>query len=588
MRGRTNGTIRPAVFPALALAAALLLAVFGWRFLRSDRPDGEVSDSSASADPSIASCPRRDVPPAETILIATETPDRTPVAPIEPRDSPALAVTGGLRPETLVHGSLLDASHSMVGGGRPAGVRFVDRLGRPRSSDAGKEGTYALRALEFGTYWVTASADGYRSVDETIELRPERPSMQKDFTLQKSVELRVRLTTPDGKSLLDVLRETGAPRGARLLVPIATRKFPGTRFDEVTGSLNDRFGVGRFRNRDPRDDKNSPDCMGTLQVDCDLPVCVSLVHYQRVLQSKRVAGSQDEVTFVVSPDDLLLDLATIRVQVLDAATGLAIPRARVSLGGGTYPDPGVATDPAGIATIARREPGRFDLRISANGYEVFRKSIDALPGELTDLGTVALEQEVTVEGRVLDLEDHPLSASFSLGILDPVDYAIHWCRQEECRSSGDGSLQIRGLGRKEYVVRTGNHDALDEGEWKGVAWVSGIVLFDTRAGSISGLEIHLRPASKLVLQAGASAAAVAGDEMRFRVVDESGRELVAGLFHGSEPRPLALPAGSYVVSLLDSRGAVRSDRLVTLGSESVEVDLSLECPDPNVREGSRR
>ena len=576
MRGRTNGTVRPAAFPALALAAALILAVFGWRFIRSGRSNAGVTDSAARAHRSIASRPRRDVPPDETVLSATESPDRTPVAPIEPRESPAPAVTGGLRPETLVFGSLLDASHSRVGDGRPAGVRFVDRLGRRRSSDAGKEGTYELRALDFGTYWVTASADGYRSIGETIELRPDRPSIQKDFTLQKSEALRVRLTTPDGRNLLDVLRETGAPRGACLLIPIATREFPGERFDEVTGSLNDRFGVGRFRNRDARDAEDSLDCMGTLLLDCDLPVCVSLVHYQRVLQTKRVSGSQDEVTFVVAPADLIHELATIRVQVLDAATGLPIPRARVSLAGGTYSDPGVATDPTGIATIARREPGEFDLRIAANGYEVFRKSIDARPGELTDLGTVALEQEVTVEGRVLDLEDHPRSASFSLGVLDPVDHAIHWCRQEECRSSGDGSLEIRGLGRKEYVVRTSNHDALDEREWKGVAWVSGIVLIDTRAGPISGLEIRLRPASRLVLHAGAAVvvAGVAGDEMRFRVVDESGRELVAGLFHGSEPRPLALPAGNYVVSLLDARGAVRSDRPVTLGSESVEVDLS--------------
>jgi hypothetical protein len=295
------------------------------------------------------------------------------------------------------------------------------------------------------------------------------------------------------------------------------------------------------------------------------------LHYHLVLQTKRVVSSNDEVTFVVSPDELLADLATIRVQVADAATGLPIHDARVALGGGTYFDSGVATDPQGVATIARREPGRFDLTVSANGYELFRKSIDALPGEVTDLGTVSLEKEVTVEGRVLDLDDHPLAASFALGIVDSADRSIHWFRQEECKSRGDGSFEIRGLGRNEYAIRTSNHDALDESAWKGVARVSGVVPVDARAGSITGLEIRLRPASKLVVQ---DVAGATGDEIRFRVVDESGRELVAGLLHGSEPRPLALPAGSYVVSRLDSRGALQLERPVTLDAKTVEVDLS--------------
>ena len=571
-RGRTIETDRPAIsVPVLALIAVLVLAVCGWLFIHHARPTGDAADAATSVDRPIASDSRRDLLPPETTVVSTSSPDRTQSASIGSPDPRSTAAAASVRPETFVQGRLLDASHAPIGAAASAGVRFVDRSGRRRSSDAKKEGTYALRELDFGTYWVTASADGYRDTEERVELLADRPVMAKDFTLQKAVELRIRVTTPDGRNLLDVLKETGAPRGTRLLFPVATREMPGSRFEEVAGSLNDRFGVGRFEDHGPRVERAAPGSLGVLLLDCDLPVCVSLVHYQTVLQTKRVVTSADEVTFVVSPDDLLANLATLRIRVIDAESGLAIPRARVTLGGGACFDPGVATDPEGIATIERREPGRFDLKVTAESYELFRSPVAALPGELTDLGTVALEKEATVEGRVLDLEDHPVAASFSLGIVDPEDHSIHWFRGEEFTSSGAGHLEIRGLGRKAYVLRTNNHDLPDDGGWRGVTWVSGNVPVDLRAGSMAGLEIHLQPASKLVLR---DVAGGVGDAMRFRVADELGQELVAGLLHGSEPRPLALPVGSYVVSLSDARGEVLSERAVTLGSEAVDIDLA--------------
>jgi hypothetical protein len=570
-RGRANETVRPAVVFALPLAAAIVLAACGWYLLHSGPPTLRVAAPSASVEPSDASGPRRELPPPDSIAVAMVRPDRASVASSDATDAPAPGVAATPRPQTLVHGRLLDESHAAIASGRSARLCFVDRSGWRRATDATSEGTYALHELEFGTYWVTASADGYRSVEETVELRSDRPSLQMDFKLQKCVALRVRVTTPGGESLLDVLESARAPRGARLLVAVATREPPGKRFEEGTGRLDERLGVGRFKPQEPCLEGNRTDCLGTLLLDRELPVFVSLVHCQWVLQTKRVAGSEDEVTFVVSPDELLADLATIRAQVVDAATGSPIHAARVTLGSGTCFDPGVATDPQGIATIARREPGRFDLMVSASGYGHFRQSIDALPGELTDLGTVRLEQEVTVEGRVLDLDGRPLAASFSLGIVDPTDRSIRWFRSEECRSRGDGSLAIRGLGRGEYVIRTSNHDARDESAWTGVPWVSGNVAVDTRAGPITGLEIELRPAARLVVQ---EVSGVIGDDLRFRVVDELGRELLAGRLHGTEPRPLSLPAGSYVVSLLDASGAPLSEQSVDLGSETVEVALS--------------
>jgi hypothetical protein len=296
---------------------------------------------------------------------------------------------------------------------------------------------------------------------------------------------------------------------------------------------------------------------------------VSLVYHHVVLQTKIVGKGQDEVDFVLALDELLASLATIRVCVVDAETRQPIERARVLLSGGSYSSEGVATDAQGVAAIDRREPGLFDLQVWANGYESPHKSIDALPGEITDLGTLALDKEVRVEGRVLDLEGRPRAASFMLGVIDPLDRVVHWSRQQKFSSGGDGCFTIRGLGRREYVVRTENHDALDAGEWQGITWVSGNLLLDTRAGPVSGLELRLRPASRLALRTSARSP----DGLGFRVVDASGLELVAGRFRGTQPRALELPIGTYRVALLDRNGAVLSECSTTLAVEPVELGL---------------
>lgn len=256
-----------------------------------------------------------------------------------------------------------------------------------------------------------------------------------------------------------------------------------------------------------------------------------------------------------------------RTHVVDAATGGPVPGARVMLKGGTHSDPGVATDAMGIADLDRREPGRLDLQVWARGYERFRMPVDAVSGMTQDLGTIRLAKEVTVEGRVIDNEGYPLAASFCLGRLEPSGRSIQWFEHEVFESSATGTFSIPGLGRGEYVIRT--RDDIDRGEWLGPPWVSGNQRLDTRAGSISGLEIRLVQAAKLVLRLARTNAG----KLRFAVDDESGLQLVDGAL-GPEPRPLDLPSGSYRVCLLDARGTVLSERSVTLGSEPTLLDLA--------------
>jgi hypothetical protein len=548
-----------------AFLAFFLLALLAWLILLLAQRMGGVGPASSIADRQEAATPAA----AENAGALGTVERATVVEPAAPT-APAAGVAAVAPPETLLFGNLLDPAREPIRGGWYSGVSLTDQAGVRRYAKAGPDGDYSFADLEFGTYWASAGAEGYRGLEETLELRPDVPVVRMDFVLQPAVVLRIRLVTPEGGNLFEALREVQAPEGSFPLVPVATREPPGERIPEVFGSKNDHFGAGNFWDYGPRVDRLPPGYLGILVLDGDLPAWVSLVHNQVVLQSQTVLPGQEEVSFVLAPEDLLAGLAEVRVQLTAVESGLPISTARATLLGGAGGEGSVATDLQGLAVFERREPGLFEMLVQAEGFEQFRCPVDAPPGAVTDLGTIALERELCVEGRVLDLEDRPRAATFTLGVLDAQAGEVRWFWRESFQSGSDGVFRLRGLGRREYAIRTSNHDAVNRQEQDGTPWVSGIVTLDARAAAAAGLVVRLRPATRLLLRV----AGEHGDGMRFRVLDERGLALVASRFYGPGPRPLLLPDGNYRVQLLDAAGLLLSERPLALGRESVTLDLS--------------
>ncbi len=551
---------------ALTLLVSCLLVLCAALGLRSDKSGSRVVGGS---NDSVTSALPDDAAPLESMPSGTSRSQRRPAGTLEPAPAVVDAAPANSRPATLVFGELLDDSGTPLSADAKARISVVDRCGRSRTSGAGPNSAFAISALEFGSYSLTASADGFQDRTEMLELRPDWPHMRRNFSLQRAVELKVYVKTPDGKNLIAELCKSGAPLGARLLLPVATRESLGERFDDDARGPDSPRARGRFRELGPRETALDPQCMGVLSLEGELPVWVSLVQHDIVLQSIYVGVGAGEANFELSAGDLLKNLCSIRAQVIDATTRLPIPSARVTLSGGTHFDSGVATDARGWAMIAGREPGSLELQVRLKGYEQYRQAIDARPGQIVDLGILALESERTVEGRVLDDGGRPLAVTLCVGSLDPVEHSIHWFRSGESASRADGSFTIGGLGRGEFVLRCGNSAATEANSWEGLDWVSGDLRLDTRVGSIAGLELRVQRAVKLVIRA---AEARAG-EQGFRLVDEGGVRSIEGALEGAQPRPLALPSGNYRVFLLDPRGAVVSECVVTLGLDDVEIDL---------------
>lgn len=551
---------RSIVVTVLVAGAVVALALL---FLRESVPAPEIDAASVEkvARPEAPAEELATAPSAETKAVEPRT-----SAPVETQSSPASS--GSVR--TIVFGALLDDGGKRIDGARSAWVTLVDADGRRRSADAHETGAYALPDVPFGRHLAVAGAHGYLQVEETIELTSARPVMERDFTLARATTLRVRATTPDGKPLHVALTEANAPNAVHDLLAVATADPPGATIREVTGSKNNPFGVGQFWETAPSGEPLPKEYVGVLVLMREPPVFASLVLYQHVLATKKVEPGADEVAFTLSVEDVTRALGRVHARVLDAATSAPLQGARAQLSGpSSLVFSNETSDAQGELVVADREPGRFVMRLVKPGYEQLRREIELLPGATTDLGEIALEPALHVRGRTIDADGKPVSATLALGTIDAATGKVDFVREQSFRSSADGAFAIDNLGRRQYVLRAGELDAMNDSERETV-WVSSTVVADTRAGSIETLELRLVRAVPLVLAVANGPA----DGLRFRIAGEDGKTLIAGRFWGSGPRPLRLPPGRWRVELLDADERVLAEQSVELARDRVRVVLA--------------
>ncbi len=561
-----KGVILMSLKTKLALGCALLacavLAYRGW-----SRPAASNPSPIAASEPALAASAPKDEPAAKPPIENDSKPtDR--VASVDPT---AAAAAAEEPPETLFYGSLRDPAGKLLTGLWSAGVSVTDAEGRRRFADAKESGAFAVNGLPYGKYWVHAGADGFRGAAATIELSAAHAQLKQDFTLQPVPIIKVRVSTPDGKSLFGEQHESMQLKGRPVLVPVATKERPGKWFNEVVGSLNNPFGIGHFWQYGPRAEKLPKGYMGILMLDQELPAFVSLVNYHRVLQTKELQPGEDEVNFEISLEDIEASMGSLRMQVVDAGTQAPVKGANAMLWGGASMDGGSASDASGDILIDGREPGEFDLHVRAKGYEEYKAHILVDSGTPTDLGQIALDKAIAVEIKVVDGTGAPCNTKFSVGVFDPSTKVLDMERQQSWASRGDGVLALGTLGRHVYVVRTDNHDAVNDEANEDPKWVSGDVMLDLRSGvAPANVVIKLVPATRVMIVP----KGVTTQGLRFRVTDEQGLDLVSSRFYGDGPRPLTIPQGSYKLALLDANKTVLREQPLVVGSTPMTVELS--------------
>ncbi len=583
-----KGVILMSLKTKLALVGATLIA--GWFLYRAWTDSPPTSPPLASSGLDAAALQSPDSPPTPAPDSVAKSVERSAAKPVaDPRQTASSAEPS----DTLIYGSILDPSGAPWRGLLYEWVMIDDASGQSRSFDAQLDGTYAFHGLPFGSCWVRVDGDDLLGVEKRIQLSRDQPHMKCDFTLAPAPRLKIKITTPEGENFYDALKRArekdDAFESLDFPFPVATLGPVEELFKEGGPRANGMNGVGWFWSWSPKVKSLPKEYAGVLSIlKHGLPVRVSLVGNQRVLQATTAEVGDEEVRFVLSLEQYLAGAATVSLQIVDAATLTPIRGARVDLEGAARALHGWTSDANGMVLIRNHAPGEFQLRVSAPGHEDLTKVFSATPGATTELGQIVLGEEIRFEARVLDATGTTCTTSFKLGVLDPSTHEItmEWRSSEELgdpmqetttwkqRSYGsdnDGMLRIRHLGRRVYVLRPLDGMRQFSQADASARWTCGNVLIDLRSGvAPKEMEIHLERGSLLML-------GVKGEEpagLRYRVLAADGLERLADTFRHSAPLSLPLPQGSYRVQLLDSGGRQLSEQTLTLDAKPRTVELS--------------
>jgi RNA polymerase sigma-70 factor (ECF subfamily) len=583
-----KGVILMSLKTKLALVGATLIA--GWFLYRAWTGSPPTPPPLASSGLDAAAFQTQDSTPLPAPDSVAKSAERSAVTPVaEPRQTASSAEPT----DTLLYGSILDPSGAPWRGLLYESVMIDDASGQSRRFDAQVDGTYAFHGLPFGSCWVRVEGDDLLGVEKRIELSRDQPHMKCDFTLAPAPRLKIKITTPEGENFYDALKRARekdeAFRSLEFPFPVATLGPVEELFEEGFPQANGVNGVGWFWCWGPKVKSLPKEYAGVLSIlEHGLPVRVSLVANQRVLQATTAEVGDEELRFVLSLEQFLAGAATVSLQVVDAATLTPIRGARVDLEGAARALHGWTSDANGMVLIRNHAPGEFQLRVSAPGHEDLTKVFSAAPGATTELGQIALGEEIQFEARVLDATGASCTASFKLGVLDPStrEITMEWRSSEQLddplratttwkdRSYGsdnDGMMRIRHLGRRVYVLRPVDGLRQFSQADASARWTCGNVLIDLRSGvAPKEMEIRLERGSLLVL--GVKGEEVAG--LRYRVFAADGLERLASVFQHSAPLSVVLPQGSYRVQLLDSGGRQLSEQTLTLDAKPRSVELS--------------
>jgi hypothetical protein len=297
-----------------------------------------------------------------------------------------------------------------MSGERIEGASVLCLTGRFHQVPEGSDGAYRIGGLDPGDVTCDVDADGY------VKQRVVHP-------LESSGELTVRLDR--GRSITGIaVNDTGEPlpnARIRIMRPLGAkyRDLPDSLADGTTDAEG-RFDVGGLRD-------------GAHAV-----LCWASGHDRGKLEPV-TAGASD--VRVVAPRS-----ATVVVQMRLPPNGrrpASLQRQLRQKGGGSgsemeWPDDGRLEVPV--------PPIPATLILIAEGYADVPFDIELAPGEVRDLGVVALGQGLTVTGIVTDLAGHPVPGA-------SVSAAAAWEFEGRVSTTGaDGRFRLPQLAGTEYGV----------------------------------------------------------------------------------------------------------------------------------------
>jgi hypothetical protein len=556
---RGGQSSRLTLVSALLVAFALLIAV---RWLtRGEKARAvapmDVAEASAIQPSEPLRAPEDEEPSDAALRLAFEGRSQP-----DPPAALALAIEPPDDLGSIVWGTVLDQEQVPV---EKAYVSFTDRLGERIHGQTDSEGHYSVSGLRTGRWFVEAGATGFLSVESWMQFDDSAPRVQRDFQLEHSVRLIVRVLTPDGRPFHEVDQEMTGGRWIPL-IPVATREPPSAPFLTHRGSWQQRFGAGRLGNNVP---SSPPGAVAELEVLEPLPVHVSLLLYQEVLATQVANTGQEEVVFVLDVDEAARHLGSFVLTLVDSESGVPLTEATVVVGqsAGVIQPGKVAS--TGQFQLLNRPPGRYDFHILARDHASERQWLDLPPGTTVER-TIALSPGVAIQGRVVDENQQPFAAEIQVGPLpQPGELTANADRAFIAGRStkGDGTFDLKDLGPGRWLLQF--EDRRDPGSRNDLSHMSANIVVDTSAGPVTDLVVRADPVGNLV----ATWSGPDREDVELRFMDELGLVRARRRFWSAGPNRFALPQGTWHMRVLDREKAIVEERDLTLGVEPIVLEL---------------
>ena len=552
-----------AFFVAFALVTSLLPDRITASAPSLDLPKGALEMEAKSA--ALPDAPR--TPSPAITETEREEPAHEVVAPSESRPTSTRSEPTPIG--SVLHGTITSSEGGVLEG---ASVWLTHVDGEFYRAEANSKGHYSLGPLPTGTHLITAGTTDFHRIEADIELPPETPLVQRDFVLHPQQVVRVDLVTSTGEPALAALREAKLSVWGLNLVPVATRSDPGETFTEVTGSLNNTFGIGGFWQAGMMGrPAQGPATYGTVTLGEDGPAWISLVAAHQVLRKRQIDPSVREVVFTLDPEDIKGLYCEVFARAVATEDGTPL-----SCQASLEDDPfsmhrGLVVEDDGLLHLEGQLPGDRWLILQAQGRAPLVKRVTLVRGQALDLGDLELHVPVELSGEVRTESGDPIEAVLRWGEYDPATQKVSWHQQSSRQSKPDGSFSIGNLNPGHWLVQAEGLPAAGA-RHRDPSLVSFPMHADASLGSVEGIELVMIATTVITF-----AVEGAGDPWPSAIVHDSRGLRTAGVWLGrwGKESQMHLPPGSYELILRrDGEETDRRDLLV--GSEPQRIELTYE------------
>jgi RNA polymerase sigma factor (sigma-70 family) len=424
-----------------ALAGALAAGA-AW-FARAPVAVGPETEPALSADGRTGAAPARN----EDLQSAATAPSSRRTRALSAPSTPD--ATFGV----IAYGQVTDGSGTPVLGARPV---LEDQAAHLATGSSGPSGAWSLLGLAPGLHTLVLQVDGYLPYRAQVQV-PSQARWRHDVVLQRGRRIPVRFEDLEGEALVARLSDSGMEK---LLSVVATSEHPGPRLAGVRDRIPTRYGVGRFDSRAER--ATAPDLasryQGVLHVNAAPPVWVSAVCRDVVLETRPLAGTEEELVFVVDGDTLNRIRGEVRLGLVDQH-GRPV-REGVRL---VHPSGGIRTQGEfeGDQFVFRSvPPGRLSLRLErgSSQTEALNLAIEVPVGGLLDLGTIHLAPRASFTVRVADPGGAPLALPVWVTHTRGVTKSGDMGAGTVVRANDEGLAEISSMGPGPKLLRVGGSE----------------------------------------------------------------------------------------------------------------------------------